>query len=257
MISEYDDWLAAATDIGVDLELTEGTSVYSLLKNVALLAWSDSATFTADQVKRVYLYATEQVGMYRTLSVAATQWCEERMNSQENVKVVASLRTKLQRQNRTNLPIGHCLITRGTDAVQAQAIMKNKTFGGEALNPSRATAPTASQADAQTGLGYKGEAGSRIEEWSLTHLVGFSTGGFHLIAAADRKLCSLPRVIEASFEKGVCGFADAPLFQVAILAQGPSPVDMEGVERYTEGYIKHLGMTGTPFNDLLGKAAPK
>ena len=143
------------------------------------------------------------------------------------------------------------VITRGTDPVQTLNICNHKTFGGVPPGPVQTGAPTAEDANRQTGLGVKVTAASRLEEWSMGALAGFASGGFLVRALTKPTLISLPpKGHRSAGESGVCGFADRSLLGVVILEEGREPI-ADPFERGIENIIKADSRDGTVSSALL------
>ncbi|MFG2639172.1 hypothetical protein ACGFX8_36920 [Streptomyces sp. NPDC048362] len=248
MLIDYANFTDAASGIRGQLGVREGTSAMSLLKRLCFLAEQDAQNVSTNQIVAVYDFSLSKIKDNAARQEEAARRCEDILRSRENAEKVRRIRTSSENPN------GHIIITRGTTPLQALNILTNCTFGGSALNSDHMSgAPSEKAADDQTGFGSKGTGASRIEEWSLGELRGFATDGFLLIARASETLVTLPKTefSKAAGERGVCGFADAPLVEVAILERGAKPVEVSGADKGIDGYLKNLGATEATFSQLL------
>ncbi|MGW2328471.1 hypothetical protein ACWC5C_22320 [Streptomyces sp. NPDC001700] len=199
----------------------EGTPQRAVLGSLAFVAAGDPAAFELQDVRQVFGDFVAQAAQLAAAAATDRAWCQQHMDH----GTAGELDAVRQRQATTLEGLraqGTVVITRGTNPVQARQILTHVTFGGLPLDPAIVAPPSATDADAQTGLGVKDTVAGRIEEWSLGALTGFSLDGFMLIAEADVKRVTLPRSDSATVagEAGVCGYAAAGLSRVTILAEG-------------------------------------
>jgi hypothetical protein len=230
-----------------------------LLNGIVLLAATSPSpdNFVERDVTAVYAELLRRAKEAVTDNNAASEWCAAHMDAplaeeltraahaQGNIAQVAQLRAQPS-----------VVITRGTDPVQAKAILQNVTFGGQTLDPAKVAAPSDKAADVQTGFGSKDTADGRIEEWSIGMLMGFATDGFMLIAEADTSRMTLPRSDHSAQvgERGACGYATAGLRRVAIAAEGRAS-GADPVDTQLSALRKAVGNKRIDLLDLLRKAA--
>ncbi len=249
--AKADDFSAAADVLSsrVEPRAEAGKATMKLLKTITIAAIEDpQRTYTEPNV--AYAYG-KLIGVARERQAqqeSAREECRKIMASQDNRQGIAVL-GRLLREQETKLDdletAKTVVITRGTDPVQTLNISTHRTFGGVPPGPVQTGAPTAGDADRQTGLGVKETAGSRLEEWSLGSLAGFASGGFLVRALTTPTLISLPpRGHRSAGESGVCGFADRGLQGVVILEEGREPI-ADPFEREIEKLIKAGGQDGT------------
>ncbi|MDT0346407.1 hypothetical protein [Streptomyces litchfieldiae] len=236
-----------------------GTQAMRLLTGVTMTAISARETYRETHVASVYAHLHGQAADRVRRAAEAYQWCLERFQDRTNEATSSELVVASQKQPTTLNQLsaqGTVVITRGTDPVQARAILENRTFGGALLDPSVVTPPTSEDADTQTGSGDKDTAGGRIEEWSLGALLGFATGGFLLIARARTDRVTLPKgdFAVTAGERGVCGYAAAGLEAVAIAEQGREAV-VDDLENQIAAINKAMGGKRIDVSALLRDAA--
>ncbi len=240
------------------------TSAYKLLSIIVKNAIDDkSETYTEIDVAYAYAKLYKLAESRKTQSEADRAYLLGVMDGKENqtrARKLAGAQRDQSKKSSDDLDKleseQYVFIARGTDASQARKILTEETFGGLASNPDRTSAPTADDADKQTGFGDKGTEAGVIEEWSLGQLDGFATNGFMMLAAAEPVYVTLPpKGKRSAGERGVCGYADRRLAGVAIGGLGRAGEGIDPLVREVDGIVKADHRTLAALSALQESAA--